>query len=117
MWVHEDRRPDKRYLNIDGSAVVDDDTTWPLDVVYMLVPDDQRATPSLAQLPPAQALSRLMAFRHMVGALDATAHRRDFPVIAGVTESVPVRELRRPVGLASAPDVVAAILADLDQLD
>ncbi|HET7050598.1 MAG TPA: hypothetical protein VFI54_20205, partial [Solirubrobacteraceae bacterium] len=116
MWIHEERRPQKRYVHVDESTAVADNTTWPLDVVYLLTPDDECATPTLTPVRPTEALSRLMAHRHMATALDAAAHRRDFQKIAQVAESVPVRELTRPEDLASAPDTVAAILSDLEQL-
>lgn len=117
MWLDENRRPRKRYINVDDAAAAADDTAWPVDVVYLLVADDACSAPTVSPLAPPHALSRLMSFRHMARALDTTAHRRDFPVIARVVDSVPVRELRRPHGLSSAPDVVDAILADLEQLD
>jgi HPr Serine kinase C-terminal domain len=117
MWIHEERRPQKRYVNVDDSTAVAVDTTWPLDVVYLLVPDAQAAAPSLGTLTPSQALGRLMTMRHVAGSLDANAHRRDFRRMAQLAESVPVRQLTRPHDLAAAPDTVAAILADLEQLD
>jgi hypothetical protein len=117
MWIHEERRPQKRYVNVDDTTAVAVDATWPLDVVYLLVADAQAVAPSLATLTPSQALGRLMTMRHMAGSLDATAHRRDFQKMAQVAESVSVRELTRPHGLVTAPDTVDAILADLEQLD
>jgi hypothetical protein len=117
MWIHEERRPQKRYVQVDESTAVAGDTTWPLDVVYLLVPEPHATAPTLTTLSPSQAVGRLMTMRHMAGALDAAAHRRDFQKMAQVAEAVPVRELTRPEGLASAPDTVAAILADLEQLD
>lgn len=116
MWVQEERRPAKRYLHVDEPAS-DDGAAWPLDAVYLLVPDGAIATPAINELTPSHALGRLMALRHVVGALDATAHRRDFRAIARVAQSVTVRELRRPDGLASAPAIVGAILADLEHPD
>lgn len=116
MWVQEDQRPAKRYLPLDDRAERQG-TAWPLDVVYLLVPDARLVTPATVKLTAAQALGRLMALRHVVGALDAAAHRRDFKAIARVAQSVTVRELRRPDGLASAPDTVGAILGDLEQRD
>lgn len=117
MWIHEDRRPNKRYVQVDESTAVAEDTTWPLDVVYLLVPDADTAAPTLSTLRPSQALGRLMPMRHMTRSLDAAAHRRDFQKMAQLAELVPVRELKRPQDLSCAPDTVAAILADLEQLD
>jgi HPr serine kinase-like protein len=117
MWIHEDRRPHKRYVQVDESTAVAGDTTWPLDVMYLLVADAGATAPALTTLSPAQALARLMPLRHMAGALDAGAHRRDFQKLARLSEAVPVRELTRPQDLSSAPATVAAILADLEQLD
>ena len=117
MWIHEDRRPEKRYVQVDESTAVPGDTTWPLDAVYMLVPDAQAAVPVVSTLSPSQALGRLMTMRHMASALDAAAHRRDFQVMAQVAESLPIRELIRPQDLVSVPATVATILADLDALD
>ena len=84
MWIHEERRPQKRYVHVDESTAVADNTTWPLDVVYLLTPDDRCATPTLTSVRPTEALPRLMAHRHMATALDAAAHRRDFQKIAQV---------------------------------
>jgi hypothetical protein len=118
MWIHEERRPHKRYVRVDASTAVAGDTTWPLDVVYLLaVGDAQAAAPTLTTVSPSRALGRLMPMRHMAGALDAAAHRRDFQKLARLAEAVPVRELTRPQDLSCAPDTVAAILADLEQLD
>jgi hypothetical protein len=117
MWIHEDRRPSKRYVQVDESTAVAGDTTWPLDIVYLLLADAGASAPTLKTLSPAQALARLMPLRHMSGALDAGAHRRDFQKLARLAEAVPVRELTRPQDLSCAPDTVAAILADLEQLD
>lgn len=117
MWVHEGRRPAKRYLPVDASSWIDDDRPLALDVLYFLsARSDEVATPELIPLSPQQALAQAMALRHMAVVLGREDHQRDFETLARLAEAIPARELLRPEGLQSLPDTLDLITSDVRAL-
>jgi hypothetical protein len=113
MWLDEPRRPPKRYLVVDDDSRISDEGPVAIDGVYFLGQRDATAqAPEITPLTPPQALAGLMAHRHMVTALDARDHQRDFATLARLAQTVPARELRRPDGLASVGDTLDLISAD-----
>jgi HPr Serine kinase C-terminal domain len=112
MWVYEQRRPLKRYLDANTATNPDSPDEPTLDIICLLVqPTAACEAPELRSLAPAEALPRLMANRHTVQALDRASHARDFERLARLAETVPALELVRPEGLGSVPQTAAAIEA------
>jgi HPr Serine kinase C-terminal domain len=112
MWVHEQRRPAKRYLHTPTAANGDAVDERSLDLIFLLGSlgraDDK---PQFRRLRPAEALPPLMANRHMVEVLERDAHVRDFGRLARLAERVHVLELTRPEELSSIHPTAAAIEA------
>jgi hypothetical protein len=111
VWAAEHRRPDKRYLTVDGDPAPEG--PCPLDAVYVLEPRDPALSePSVRALTPARALAALMMHRHMAPALAPGSHAGHFEALARIAESIPVRALRRPDGLDTVERTAAVIAAD-----
>jgi hypothetical protein len=114
MWVHEERRPAKRYVELPDESAADGVGPFRLDAVYLLVaPDATRQDASIRSVSALDALPRLMADRHMASALDRDGHRRDFACLARVAETVPIREVLRPAGVQTTKSTIDKLLADV----
>lgn len=114
MWVHEDARPAKRYVELPYEPAAARDSPVGLDAVYFLAARHApNKAPSVEILSAAQTLARLMANRHMMEVLGCDGHERDFKMLARIAEQIPAREVRRPDGLHATDATVNAILADV----
>jgi HPr Serine kinase C-terminal domain len=115
VWGEAELDGSKRYLPVasNGSSA---EQGWPLDAAYFLAPWGDDSAPSIRAVTGAEALPRLMSYRHVPGALDRAAHRRDFAALARLTKKVPARDLRRPYGLDKIAAIAAAISCDVGTL-
>jgi hypothetical protein len=113
MWINEDTRPAKRYVDLPSEASAKGATPLPLDALYLLAPRSSAdRKPSVRSLSGAEALARLMSDRHMAGVLEPEGHKRDFALLAKLVQQIPTRELLRPDGLHATEQTVDVVLAD-----
>ena len=102
---------------MEGSDAIADESKFPLDAMYFLLPwTDTVTEPAVQPLTPATALAKLMGHRHMAQALDVSSNRRDFARLAQLCRTVPARELIRPTGLETTGQTVASIVSDVRSL-
>ncbi len=117
IWAEGRPTEPKRYLAMEGSAAILEESSFPLDALYFLLPWTDAVTETAVQpLTPASALTKLMGHRHMAQVLEARSDRRDFERLARLAQTVPARELIRPPGLETTGQTVAAIISDVRSL-
>jgi hypothetical protein len=117
IWAEGRPTEPKRYLAMEGTAAIVDESNFSLDAMYFLPPWTDAVTETMVQpLTPALALTKLMAHRHMAQVLQASSDRRDFERLAHLAQTVPARELIRPTGLETTGQTVAAIVSDVRSL-
>ena len=117
IWAEGRPTEPKRYLAMEGSDAIADESKFPLDAMYFLLPwTDTVTEPAVQPLTPATALAKLMGHRHMAQALDVSSDRRDFARLAQLARTVPARELIRPTGLETTGQTVASIVSDVRSL-
>jgi hypothetical protein len=111
MWVFEEGRPAKRYVEVPSARA---GTQVKLDALYLLDPFGQGvAQPSSRRLRAVEAIPRLMAYRHMVEVMEHQNDRRDFAVLGWTAASVGIYALVRADGLRGVTSTADALLADL----
>jgi hypothetical protein len=115
MWVHEPRRPEKRYVDCSTSSA-GRETAYPLDLICLLAtPSSACEEPELRPLRTTATLPTLMANRHMVDLLEDRSHRAAFTLLLRLAETVPVMALARPAGIDTIHEVAATIESHLQR--
>ena len=110
---------DKRYLHLDPSASASSyrfrTHPLPLGAVYVLsAPGSPDTVQSIVRISSADALISLAENSYMDVVQDRALRARNFETLARVVSSVPVRQLRRPLGLDALPRTCELIQQDLD---
>jgi hypothetical protein len=112
LWTELPHRPLRRSLDVP-QLPERQDTPVPLRNIYVLAdrePNTRRST--IVPMPPAAALSMLMAQRSGTVLLDRAAHARDFSLLSRLAATVPVKQIFRREGLDGLDEFVDVVLAD-----
>lgn len=112
---------EKRYLELTAEGEA---SQWrfqqqplPLAAVYVLGTREANAPLSITPMQGADGLFTLATNVYPDYTLDSAMRARDFEVLGRLAASIPVREVRRPDGLHTVPQVCQAIVDDVQARD